>query len=223
MSQLDEVLALGANNTAGEFSLSGDSLAVLFYALDFVQNLNNWRDYSDEVLDDTTVDDIRALVDNATDSLMRPIMLVPPGATMLWHTNAPPTRWLLCTGGAVLKAEYPELYAVLGDKYGSTTDQFGLPDLTDVSPMGVGGLVSLDGNAGSPTHTLTTGEMPAHTHGPGSPHTNFFGFRSGGTNTAPVGTALGVMGATASAGGGGAHNNLSPVFGVYFIIYGGKE
>lgn len=223
MSQLDEVLTLGADNTAGEFSLSGDTLAVLFYALDFVQNMDNWRDYADEELDATTVDEIRALVDNATDSLMRPIMLVPPGATMLWFTNAPPTRWLLCTGGAVLKSEYPELYAVLGDKYGSTATQFGLPDLSDLSPMGVGGLVSLDGNAGSPTHTLTVGEMPAHTHPPLSPFTSFIGNRSGGTNTAAASTFWGAAATTGSTGGGGSHNNLSPVYGVYFIIYGGKE
>lgn len=222
MSQLDEVLTLGADNTAGEFALSGDSLAVLFYALDFVQDLSNWRDYADEELDATTVDQIRELVDNATDSLMRPIMLVPPGATMLWHTNAPPTRWLLCTGGAVLKSEYPELYAVIGDKYGSTETQFGLPDFSDLSPMGVGGLVSLDGTAGEATHTLTTAEMPAHTHSLNSPFTSIIAARPSGGGAAVAGTTLAGGGTLANTGGDGAHNNLSPVFGVYFIIYGGK-
>lgn len=75
MSQLDEVQALAANNTAGEFAITGDSLAVLFYALDFVQSLDNWRDYPDEELSATDIDAIQELVDNATDQLMRPIVL----------------------------------------------------------------------------------------------------------------------------------------------------
>jgi len=147
---------------------------------------------------------------------------IPPGATMIWHTNAPPTRWLLCTGGAVLKSEYPELYAVIGDKYGSTETQFGLPDMQSVSPFGAGGDVGLDDYNGALTHTLTTNEIPAHNHtillrGSGT---------AGGTANranAPTQTTLASNLATDAAGGGAAHNNLHPVFGVFFIIYGGKE
>jgi len=181
MSQLDEVLALGANNTAGEFSLSGDSLAVLFYALDFVQNLNNWRDYADEELDATTVDEIQALVDNATDSLMRPIVTIPVGATMTWHMAAPPDRWLLCNGAMVSKADYPELWALWGETFGgATTDLFPVLNMTEKSPFGHSGFLALNAAGGSLTHTLTTAQIPAHSHIP-SNGGNFL--VNGGTGT----------------------------------------
>lgn len=62
---------------------------------------------------------------------------------------------------------------------------------------------------GAKTHTLTTAEMPAHTHGPDN--TAYLWNASG----AAIQFAAGAFGVatsaqTASAGGGGAHNNLQP-------------
>lgn len=71
------------------------------------------------------------------------------------------------------------------------------------------------GTGGEVTHTLTTAEMPAHTHTPAfrylSPDYN------GGT-AAASGSATWAADQTVSAstGGGGAHNNLQPFIVVYF-------
>jgi len=211
---------------------------VLISAFNTLTIEENWSDeYGDITTDQATR--IMSLMLQTLQFNYEPPMTIPAGATMIWHTNAPPTRWLLCDGGAVLKAEYPELYAVIGDEYGSTETQFGLPDMSDVSPMGVGGFVGLNDFAGSDTVTLTTNQIPAHNHGvtdpghthpPLSPSTTFLGNKPSGTNTAPASTFLGTSATTGSAttgistnntGDGDAHNNLSPVFGVYFIIYGG--
>ena len=66
---------------------------------------------------------------------------------------------------------------------------------------------------GEDQHTLTVPEIPAHTH-------NFFPLvtadaNNGGANGVQYGTTANV--ATSSTGGGAAHNNLPPFYGVYFI------
>ena len=91
-------------------------------------------------------------------------------------------------------------------------------------PVGVGafvasGAVAVLGKttstsiAGEDQHTLTVPEIPAHTH-------NFFPLvtadaNNGGANGVQYGTTANV--ATSSTGGGAAHNNLPPFYGVYFI------
>jgi microcystin-dependent protein len=148
--------------------------------------------------------------------------MIPVGATMIWHTSAPPTRWLLCTGGVAYVADYPELFALWGYKYGASGAQFGLPDIEDFLPIGAGGIVSLDGYAGEAAHTLTAAEMPSHKHTiPRATNT------AGGTTprtTAPNNTLfVGAQAETELSGGGLPHNNIPPVFGVNFIVYGGRE
>ena len=66
---------------------------------------------------------------------------------------------------------------------------------------------------GFKTHTLTTAEIPSHTHG-------FTAFQTtSGTNNRTGGGALSVSASstTASTGGGGAHNNVQPYITVYMF------
>lgn len=51
-----------------------------------------------------------------------------------------PSGYLLCNGAEVLKTTYAELYAVIGDAFGTASDntKFVLPDLRETVPVGIG-------------------------------------------------------------------------------------
>jgi microcystin-dependent protein len=153
------------------------------------------------------------------------VSMTPVGATMIWHEQIPPDRWLVCDGSAVSTTDYPELFALWAYKYGGAGAQFGLPDMRNYSPMGVGGNVLLDATAGTVSETLTVNEIPSHKHdqfiGPTTPAYAGTG-GAGRIAYGVLGTASLVPIQTANNGGGLAHNNLSPVFGVNFIVYGGR-
>lgn len=107
----------------------------------------------------------------------------PPGAIMDYAGSTAPDGWLLCYGQTVLVADYPNLYAAIGNTFGGTpSTNFVIPDLrgrvvAGEDDMGgtaanritnaVSGFVgtTLGATGGSQSHTLATTEIPAHSHG----------------------------------------------------------
>lgn len=95
-----------------------------------------------------------------------------------------PTGWLLCDGRAVSRTTYATLWSRVQESAGSSpygngdgTTTFNLPDYRGRVPVGqdnfgtaAGAASRLTSNntrgasSGAATHTLSTGEMPAHTH-----------------------------------------------------------
>jgi microcystin-dependent protein len=137
---------------------------------------------------------------------------------------AAPVKWLACDGAAISRTTYAALFAAVGTAWGvgdgSTT--FNLPDLRGRTPIGAGTGSSLTARTlaatgGAETHTLTTAEMPSHTH-----NNNIAGGTSG---TAPrfsyVANDGNAITQTLSTGGGGAHNNMQPFAVVNYAIYTG--
>ena len=147
------------------------------------------------------------------------------------------TGWLLCDATAYSRTTYADLFAAIGTTYGagdgSTT--FNVPDMRGRVPVGVGtgtgggasgtglpaGGSALTARAraawlGGETHTLTTDEMPLHTH---TQQTRTGG---GGQGVLYADTASSVGADAAvnisSTGGGGAHNNVQPAMCVNFMI-----
>ena len=64
----------------------------------------------------------------------------PIGTISPFGGSAIPSGYLLCNGNEVLKTTYAELYAVIGDAFGTASDntKFKLPDLREATTKGVG-------------------------------------------------------------------------------------
>lgn len=62
------------------------------------------------------------------------------GSIVPFGGSAIPSGYLLCNGAEVLKTAYAELYAVIGDAFGTASDntKFKLPDLREAVPVGSG-------------------------------------------------------------------------------------
>lgn len=149
--------------------------------------------------------------------------VAPTGAIVAWTTNTAPSGWAICAGGELTRSGFSALFSVIGTTYGAGngTTTFNVPNLKgrvivgqdtgDTDPTDIN-FSSLASTKGSKTHTLTTSEIPAHSHG-----------LARQTNTAATGTAARTTGSgsdvtTASEGGGGAHNNIQPSFVLNYII-----
>lgn len=154
--------------------------------------------------------------------------LLPTGMLAPFAGAAAPTGWLLCDGTAVSRTTFAALFTAIGTTYGAGngTTTFNVPDMRGRVPVGVDGAAArlaandaLGQSSGEETHLLTTGEMPAHTHPPASPATNFWGSQVGGPFTASgAGGPFAVPTVTGSTGGGGAHNNMQPYQVVNYIV-----
>lgn len=140
----------------------------------------------------------------------------PPGAILQYSGSSAPTGYLLCDGSAVSRTTYADLYSVIGTVYGSGDGSatFNLPSLVDKFVLGKGSTYStLAATGGETTHTLTTSEMPAHTHTVTKGTTTLAAGAMALSATSSAGTVT-----SASTGGGGAHNNMPPYIVLNYII-----
>jgi|SRR6185369_10280138 len=167
---LDELLAQAANGSPITAALSSESVAVLFFASEFLGERPNWLDKGVDPLDEVTDadwDEIEKLVGNVYEELMTPIDITPIGALAMWAATAAPTKWLLCQGQSLLRSAYADLFAVLGTTYGAAdSTHFTLPDLRGRSPMmpGSGVVTALAQAAGADAVSLAISNLPSHDH-----------------------------------------------------------
>jgi len=94
VSELSGVQSVASENEAGVFALSADTLALLSFALGFVEDYENWKDYPDEVLSDADIDDIDRLVGVATYEVMNMAHPTPIGSVVMWFSETIPDGWI---------------------------------------------------------------------------------------------------------------------------------
>ena len=135
-------------------------------------------------------------------------------------------NWSFCNGQLVQVAQNTALFSLLGTTFGGDgRTTFGLPDMRGRAPIHPGqgpGLTRYrwGEKSGVETVTLTSNEVPSHSH-------TLFGTNGRGNQTSPAGGALArdgrdqtyrneapdtdlIAGSIASSGGGQPHNNMPP-------------
>lgn len=76
-----------------------------------------------------------------------------------------PKGWALCNGQLLPINQNQALFALLGTTFGGDGRvNFALPDFRARTPIHAGGTHTLGERGGEQAHTLTTNEIPGHTH-----------------------------------------------------------
>ncbi|HEX3467178.1 MAG TPA: tail fiber protein [Candidatus Elarobacter sp.] len=162
------------------------------------------------------------------------------GEIRLFPFNFAPQGWAMCNGQALPISQNTALFSLIGTYYGGNgTSTFQLPDFRSRLPIHQGQGAGLSAYVigqygGSENVTLTTQQMPSHTHlvyadgdassnNSPSPQDNAMATFATGSNI--YATAAGLKKAVtmnplmiAAAGGTQPHNNIQPFLVITFCI-----
>jgi len=158
------------------------------------------------------------------------------GTIKLHPSTSPPSGWLVCDGTAISRTTYSSLFGVIGTTFGvgdgSTT--FNIPNLKGRFPVGRdAGQTEFDTmgeTGGAKTATLTTTELPAHSHTVGTlvnaaeaTHTHGAGsYVTGGTSASHT-HVIGTDHDTSSGSFGYSAHNNSPSGAAFGFTTGGQS
>jgi microcystin-dependent protein len=151
------------------------------------------------------------------------------GEIRMFGGNFAPAGWMFCEGQLLPISENETLFNLIGTTYGGDGQStFALPDMRGRIPIHQGNSFVLAENGGAEEITLTTNQIPAHSHpllgstGNGSqanPQNNVlasstlvkpYADESATASLAP--TSIGTV------GGSRAHSNFQPYLCINFII-----
>lgn len=151
------------------------------------------------------------------------------GEIRMFAGNFAPAGWMFCEGQLLPISENDALFTLIGTTYGGDGQEtFALPDLRGRVPVHHGnGFIQAE-MAGVEQVTLTTQQIPAHTH-------SLLGSGSTGSSSVPTGSLLakstsksiyktsGTMAnlntmAIVPVGGSQPHTNFQPYLCINFII-----
>ena len=159
------------------------------------------------------------------------------GEIRMFAGNFAPRSWAFCDGQLLAVSQNDALFSLLGTIYGGDgRTTFGLPDLRGRVPIHMGqgpGLPSypIGRKSGQEQVTLTTAQLPAHSHSYGAA-------TGGGTANSPIGSLPAGSGSTPlyqpsastgslqamsnlslqNTGGSQPHANIMPFLCIHFIV-----
>ena len=152
------------------------------------------------------------------------------GEIRMFAGNFAPAGWMFCNGQLLPISEYEVLFNLIGTSYGGDGQTtFALPNLQGRLPVHQGAGFTLAQAGGTETVTLTTAQIPMHSHAflctpnPGAqrnPVGNAPAIITGGSAYAQQtpATALAAQSIGSDMGGGQPHDNIQPYLCVSFII-----
>ena len=153
------------------------------------------------------------------------------GEIRMFAGNFAPAGWMFCEGQLLPISEYETLFNLIGTTYGGDGQStFALPDLRGRLPLHFGNGFTLAETGGAEQITLTTSQIPAHTHpllcavSGGIPNSNpKGGFWAASdvnqySNQAPTVSMGNPPINSDSVGGSQPHNNFQPYLCIDFII-----
>lgn len=90
----------------------------------------------------------------------------PIGTIICFAGQSAPPGWILCDGSEISKSEYPRLFSIIGNIYGTpqNSSNFILPNLQQRMPLGKSNSNNLGDNGGNSNITLSTNQLPSHNH-----------------------------------------------------------
>jgi microcystin-dependent protein len=153
------------------------------------------------------------------------------GEIRMFAGNFAPLGWELCQGQILSIAENDVLFNLIGTTYGGDGQEtFALPDLRGRLPLHQGttqgNTFFIGENGGGESVTLTTNQIPAHSHAPrantagsaNDPTGNVWAGWTGSHYSDQAPNAAMLPTALASAGGSQPHENRPPFLAINFII-----
>ena len=151
------------------------------------------------------------------------------GEIRIFAGNFAPAGWMFCEGQVLPISENETLFNLIGTTYGGDGEStFALPDLRGRLPLHMGGGFTLAETGGVETVTITTQQIPAHSHamlastGPGTQNDPTNAVTAGSPSVtlyeADVTDANMAASAVGSTGGSQPHENFQPYLCLSFII-----
>lgn len=151
------------------------------------------------------------------------------GEIRMFAGNFAPAGWMFCEGQLLPISEYETLFNLIGTTYGGDGQStFALPDLRGRVPVHMGNGFTLAETGGVETVSLTSQQIPAHSHPFLAAGVNGDQINPGGNlpansfnvtpyiNDVPNGNMN--AGAITATGGSQPHSNFQPYLCVDFII-----
>ena len=150
------------------------------------------------------------------------------GEIRMFAGNFAPVGWAFCNGALIPIDQNDALFNLIGTTYGGDGQTtFALPNLQSRVPVHVGPGFALGQSGGTESVTLTTSQIPAHSHVPqafdaagnqSSPSANVWA--QSALNNYDTNAPSASMNAAAggSTGGSQPHDNMMPFLVINFIL-----
>lgn len=145
-----------------------------------------------------------------------------------YAAGSAPVDWAPCDGRLLMRADYPQLFDLIGTTYGGDgVTTFAVPDLRGRVPVHRSPAYPLGQGGGEAAHVLTSAELPAHSHVaqaaavPGdnvSPNGRVWGVQSAGVGYSETPDVVMSAASVAPTGSAQAHENRPPFLVLNFCI-----